>query len=88
MSLIDCPECGHEVSDSAPACPHCGTPIAPAPPPRPEVRARSGVSDGFKIGCGIILAIIVLFFAMCVVLPATCAVAVSEEFGEMAEGLA
>jgi len=28
MSLIKCPECGHEVSDKAPACPHCGAPIA------------------------------------------------------------
>ena len=26
--LIQCPECGREVSDKAPACPHCGVPIA------------------------------------------------------------
>ncbi len=24
MALIDCPECGHEVSDKADACPSCG----------------------------------------------------------------
>ena len=24
MALIKCPECGHEISDSAPSCPHCG----------------------------------------------------------------
>ena len=24
MALIDCPECGREVSDSAVQCPHCG----------------------------------------------------------------
>ena len=24
MALIDCPECGKQVSDSAPSCPHCG----------------------------------------------------------------
>ncbi|MFN5298303.1 MAG: zinc ribbon domain-containing protein [Planctomycetaceae bacterium] len=37
MSLIDCPECGHQVSTKAPACPHCGVPMgssseAPAGP--------------------------------------------------------
>ena len=24
MALIKCPECGCEISDSAPSCPHCG----------------------------------------------------------------
>lgn len=34
MALIDCPECGKQISDRAPACIHCGNPIAaPAPPP-------------------------------------------------------
>lgn len=28
MALIDCPECGGQVSDLAPTCPHCGVPIA------------------------------------------------------------
>ncbi len=27
MSLINCPECGHEISDLAAACPQCGMPI-------------------------------------------------------------
>lgn len=27
MALIDCPECGNEVSDKAPTCPRCGVPI-------------------------------------------------------------
>jgi hypothetical protein len=27
MALIYCPECGHEISDSAVACPNCGRPI-------------------------------------------------------------
>lgn len=26
MALIDCPECGRQVSDRAPACPACGYP--------------------------------------------------------------
>ncbi|SEQ11412.1 zinc-ribbon domain-containing protein [Ectothiorhodospira magna] len=28
MALIDCPECGRQVSDKAPTCPGCGAPIA------------------------------------------------------------
>jgi uncharacterized membrane protein YvbJ len=24
MALVDCPECGHKVSDQADACPSCG----------------------------------------------------------------
>src|SRR3954464_1013124 len=27
MSLMHCPECGHEISNSAVACPNCGRPI-------------------------------------------------------------
>ncbi len=39
MALINCTECGREVSDKAAACPGCGAPVvppplaAPAPPP-------------------------------------------------------
>lgn len=41
MALIDCPECGKQVSTQARACPHCGYPVAetpaadsePGPPP-------------------------------------------------------
>lgn len=28
MALIDCPECGREVSTAAAACPYCGYPVA------------------------------------------------------------
>lgn len=27
MALINCPECGKQISDKAPACIHCGYPI-------------------------------------------------------------
>lgn len=27
MSLINCPECGKEISDKAESCPNCGTPM-------------------------------------------------------------
>ncbi len=28
MALINCPECGREISSSAPSCPHCGAKIS------------------------------------------------------------
>lgn len=37
MALINCSECGHQVSDKATACPNCGCPIeTQLPPPIPE----------------------------------------------------
>ena len=40
MALIQCPECGREISSQAAACPHCGMPInaTPAIPEVPKVR--------------------------------------------------
>src|SRR5688500_16692271 len=32
MSLVFCPECGHEVSQNAIACPNCGLPLQTTPP--------------------------------------------------------
>ncbi len=42
MALINCPECGNQVSDRAPACPHCGFPIADSQRP---ADGTSPVSD-------------------------------------------
>lgn len=33
MALVNCEDCGREVSDRAPACPNCGAPIATAADP-------------------------------------------------------
>jgi hypothetical protein len=48
MALINCPECGRQVSTEAPACPACGFPVAarsspkPAPAPAPRTPAAAG----------------------------------------------
>jgi hypothetical protein len=34
MPLVQCPDCGKEHSDAAPACPHCGRPTGAASPGR------------------------------------------------------
>ncbi len=38
MALINCPECGKEVSNTAVACPNCGHPLAPPQETRTVVR--------------------------------------------------
>ena len=49
MSLVYCPECGHEISQNAVACPNCGLPIQdpavvvennPVVPPPAVIRTR------------------------------------------------
>lgn len=36
MALINCPECGKEISDKAASCPHCGNPINQPTPKKEE----------------------------------------------------
>lgn len=48
MSMIQCPECGREISDKAKACPHCGTPIFVCP----ECNNVSTGSEGVCPHCG------------------------------------
>jgi uncharacterized RDD family membrane protein YckC len=58
VALIDCPECGEEVSDKAPTCPHCGIRVAEnqeaevtAEIEAPPMSTRGPVpSHGFKQG--------------------------------------
>jgi zinc-ribbon domain len=70
MSLIYCPECGHEVSPIATACPNCGHPFHPepsvhaAPVPRVIVTDIPPEREGFPTWAFIplgILAAVVLF---------------------------
>lgn len=68
MSLIYCPECGHEVSEIAPTCPNCGHPFHPQPAvPRVVVTDRP-VDDGgiptWAIAALGVLGIVVVFGAI------------------------
>lgn len=43
MALINCPECGGQVSDRAPVCPHCGFPLSGATEPAAAAPAQAAV---------------------------------------------
>lgn len=48
MALINCPNCGNQMSDAAPACPHCGRPNdAAASGGAPETPASGGPQGGY-----------------------------------------
>lgn len=71
MSLINCPECGHEVSTSALECPNCGRPVhRPVEHQKTVVTAVPRVKEGFPkwafIPLGVLgaLLLLVLFLVM------------------------
>lgn len=71
MSLMNCPECGHEISNEAVACPNCGRPLS-APTPvikRKVVVAAEPTDEGFPkwiIAPIVILALIVIFLLIAI----------------------
>jgi len=73
MSLVYCPECGHEVSANAVACPNCGLPLTTSPPvveetvvtTPPVVRRREAIPPWAIVlmgvmGVGLLFALIFL----------------------------
>lgn len=67
MSLIYCPECGHEISSAAVACPNCGRPLSARPvvettPIKTEVHRKEGVPTWVFIPLGVIGALLVIVF--------------------------
>ncbi len=73
MSLIYCPECGHEISQAAIACPSCGRPInAPVPTIEKRVIVANPPREGggfppwafVPIGVLGVAALFLLFYAM------------------------
>ena len=53
MNVIDCPDCGHNVSASAPTCPNCGSPIQ-----------KKLAQKKASIGCLVLLAPFIVIGAM------------------------
>jgi len=71
MALVNCPECGHEVSNEAVACPNCGRPLAVQTPVirRKVVVAENPTDDGFPkwiIAPIVILALVVVFLLIAI----------------------
>lgn len=67
MSMIYCPECGHEISTAAVACPNCGRPLSArpiheAPPVVAHVERKDGVPNWIFIPLGIIGAVLLIVF--------------------------
>src|SRR5437870_240847 len=60
MALINCPDCGNQVSDQARACPNCARPIVPFTPIQREVAKNvAGLSSGcFWMIVGILLLVL------------------------------
>lgn len=46
MALINCPECGKEISDLAASCPNCGCPIKPTSPAPKAAQNPTNVPQG------------------------------------------
>jgi uncharacterized membrane protein YvbJ len=70
MALIDCPDCGKQVSSNAPTCPNCGAPIATIlSPPEPTLAAAAPAEEkrevSFLLAVGIgFLPIIFAWFTL------------------------
>ncbi|HEL3748651.1 TPA: zinc ribbon domain-containing protein [Stenotrophomonas maltophilia] len=62
MALIECAECGNQVSDKAAACPRCGAPVNAAPTIKAHIPppARAVTFTPMTVGA-IILAVVAVF---------------------------
>lgn len=69
MALIQCPECGKEISDKVKACPFCGYPMdedagAPQPVAVTSISIQSDPAKRKKLITGIIAAVVVIIIAI------------------------
>lgn len=59
MSLIKCPDCGKDVSDTAPSCLNCGRPITQQVSATPSAQKKK---HSLGCGCLILIAFLILLF--------------------------
>lgn len=77
MALINCPECGKEISDTAKSCPNCGYPLESNSPASDETeqptasRVKVSVSEILRAHKKIVILIICLFIVSLVIFPVT-----------------
>ena len=69
MALIQCPECGKEISDKVKACPFCGYPMeedagAPQPVAVTSISIQSDPAKRKKLITGVIAAVVVIIIAI------------------------
>lgn len=57
MALINCPECGKEISDKAASCPHCGYPLPSKDASQLEEARRKDKQALVKIGALLLIGI-------------------------------
>lgn len=71
MALIECVECGRQVSDKAEACPNCGHPVSPRGQATASPAYPQKPSGKRKSGCAllIVLVVILVVVATCVSRP-------------------
>lgn len=68
MSMIQCKECGKDISDAAAACPQCGCPVAkaaetaPAAPVAPAVSRRKKIMSAIGSVLGVLGVIAMILF--------------------------
>lgn len=48
MAMINCPECGKEISDKAMTCPNCGAPVEQRKTPEIEVQSSKDLSERYR----------------------------------------
>jgi len=68
VALVDCPECGHQISTLAAACPHCGFPVHAEASLIPETGRPRGPSRWTDPGFWIILVGLIAVIVMSILI--------------------
>ncbi len=67
-----CPYCAETIKAAANVCRFCGTNLGTGKPtetaPPPAVKAKSGVADGVKLGCGMFIVLPLLILVVILVI--------------------